>query len=197
MVRYTDVLFSSDPFGFTLVVRSGRRRWGHGRHGRRRHVASGRMIKRHSSRILILRRRRAPGCRFSNHIPHRTTHGTFHLFAPTIMAKNITTAQTVLNIALSVLAMSNVLPESFHICAMWCHFTMVWIVWTTGGVTEKQQPLLFVSNLLMFRVILRRWTIRSRAIMRSHARARLETLRLASVISSISAEGRTGSGGRI
>jgi hypothetical protein len=56
------------------------------------------------------------------------------------MAEHITTAQTVLNGALSVLAMSNVLPESFHIGAMGCHWTIVvvWNVWTPGGVTEQQ-----------------------------------------------------------
>jgi hypothetical protein len=92
--------------------------------------------------------------RFSNSLTNWATSWAPLVFATAIVAKHIPAAQAMLNRARLDLTVSNVLPESLHAGTMRCYRTLAGFMRASRRVTEKQQTLLLVSDLLPLGIIL-------------------------------------------
>jgi len=72
-----------------------------------------------------------------NRFANGTANWTTNVLAPMVMAQYISTAHTVRYQALLILALGNVLPQSFHAGAVWRYGTSAIFVLTLGGVAKK------------------------------------------------------------
>jgi hypothetical protein len=92
--------------------------------------------------------------RFSNRLTNWAISQAPLVSATAIVAKYMLAAQAVLNRARLDLTFRNVFPESLHAGAMRCHGTLARFVRASRRVTEKQQTLLLVPDLLPLGIVL-------------------------------------------
>jgi len=78
-------------------------------------------------------------------LPNGSAHRTPDVLTAMIMTQNVAGADTVWNQAFLVLALCDMLPQTFHPSTMWRDRTLIVLMGTFGSVAEQEETLLLMT----------------------------------------------------